>query len=168
MEDVKELDIDFKRLKTTFGTTDFTWDQGLDAIGMDEVCVVLDLEGATRYVKIGEKEFTNDMSKGAGEIRDAKREIHYEADCIALRGYNSVIVGPSDVIFSLPDTASRTSVVSAAQLPSSPADGTIVALTEDYTVPGEDDDPDTTYRAGTVWKYENSEWVEYTGYTSAV
>lgn len=64
MEDVKELDIDFKRLKTTFGTTDFTWDQGLDAIGMDEVCVVLDLEGATRYVKMGEKEFTNDMSKG--------------------------------------------------------------------------------------------------------
>ena len=167
MEDVKELDIDFKRLKTTFGTTDFTWDQGLDAIGMDEVCVVLDLEGATRYVKMGEKEFTNDMSKGAGEIRDAKREIHYEADCIALRGYNSIIVGPSDIIFSLPDTASRTSVVSAAMLPSSPAAGTIVALTEDYTVEG-DGGSTTTYRAGTVWEYSNSAWTEYKGYTSAV
>ena len=170
MEDVKELDIDFKRLKTTFGTTDFTWDQGLDAIGMDEVCVVLDLEGATRYVKMGEKEFTNDMSKGAGEIRDAKREIHYEADCIALRGYNSIIVGPSDIIFSLPDTASRTSVVSAAQLPSTPTDGTIVALTEDFVVEGSGSDPDVTYHAGTVWQYSStsSAWVEYTGYTSAV
>ena len=168
MEDVKDMNIDFKRLKTTFGTTDFTWDQGLDAIGMDEVCVVLDLEGATRYVKMGEKEFTNDMSKGAGEIRDAKREIHYEADCIALRGYNSIIVGPSDIIFSLPDTASRTSVVSAAQLPSSPTNGTIVALTEDYTVPGTGDDPDVTYQAGTVWQYSTNAWVEYTGYTSAV
>jgi hypothetical protein len=166
MEDVKELDIDFKRLKTTFGTTDFTWDQGLDAIGMDEVCVVLDLEGATRYVKMGEKEFTNDMSKGAGEIRDAKREIHYEADCIALRGYNSIIVGPSDIIFSLPDTASRTSVVSAAMLPSSPAAGTIVALTEDFV--DESGDTPVTYRAGTVWEYSNSAWAEYTGYTSAV
>ena len=166
MEDVKELDIDFKRLKTTFGTTDFTWDQGLDAIGMDEVCVVLDLEGATRYVKMGEKEFTNDMSKGAGEIRDAKREIHYEADCIALRGYNSIIVGPSDIIFSLPDTASRTSVVSAAMLPSSPAAGTIVALTEDFV--DESGDTPVTYRAGTVWEYSNSAWTEYKGYTSAV
>ena len=165
MEDVKSLDIDFKRLKTTFGTTDFTWDQGLDSIGMDEACVVLDLEGATRYVKIGEKEFTNDMSKGAGEIRDAKREIHYEADCIALRGYNSIIVGPSDIIFSLPDTASRTAVVSSATLPSNPANGTIVALTADFTVSG---DPDVTYQAGTVWQYQTNAWVEYTGYTSAV
>jgi len=168
MEDVKELDIDFKRLKTTFGTTDFTWDQGLDAIGMEKVCVVLDLEGATRYVKIGEKEFTNDMSKGAGEIRDAKREIHYEADCIALRGYNSIIVGPSSIIYSLPDTASRTSVVSAATLPASPTNGTIVALTADYTIAGSGDDPDVTYHAGTVWQYSTNAWVEYTGYTSAV
>jgi hypothetical protein len=119
-------------------------------------------------VKIGEKEFTNDMSKGAGEIRDAKREIHYEADCIALRGYNSIIVGPSDIIFSLPDTASRTAVVSAAKLPSNPADGTIVALTQDYTIEGSGDDPDVTYKAGTVWQYSTNAWVEYTGYTSAV
>jgi hypothetical protein len=168
MEDVKELDIDFKRLKTTFGTTDFTWDQGLDSIGMDEVCVVLDLEGATRYVKMGEKEFTNDMSKGAGEIRDAKREIHYEADCIALRGYNSIIVGPADIIYNLPDTASRTAVVSSATLPANPANGTIVALTQDYTVEGSGDDPDVTYKAGTVWQYQTNAWVEYTGYTSAV
>lgn len=170
MEDVKNMDIDFKRLKTTFGTTDFTWDQGLDAIGMDEVCVVLDLEGATRYVKMGEKEFTNDMSKGAGEIRDAKREIHYEADCIALRGYNSIIVGPSDIIFSLPDTASRTSVVSSASFPSSPANGTIVALTADYTYTPYGESSAVTVQAGTVWEYSTSThlWTEYQGYTSAV
>jgi len=168
MEDIKDMNIDFKRLKTTFGTTDFTWDQGLDSIGMDEVCVVLDLEGATRYVKMGEKEFTNDMSKGAGEIRDAKREIHYEADCIALRGYNSIIVGPEDIIFNLPDTESRTKVISAAKFPDTPADGMIVALTEDYTVKGTAPDPDVTYQAGTVWEYDTDHWVEYTGYTSAV
>ncbi len=166
MEDVRELDIDFKRLKTTFGTTDFTWDQGLDAIGMEEACVVLDLEGATRYIKMGEKEFTNDMSKGAGEIRDAKREIHYEADCIALRGFNSILVGPESVVYNLPDASSRTNVVSAPKLPSNPANGVIIALTEDYTVPGSD--PATTYKAGSVWQYVTNAWQEYTGYTSAV
>lgn len=170
LQDVKDLDIDFKRLKTTFGTTDFTWDQGLDAIGMDEVCVVLDLEGATRYVKMGEKEFTNDMSKGAGEIRDAKREIHYEADCIALRGYNSIIVGPSDIIFALPDTAARTQVISSPVLPADPTDGMIIALTEDFVV---SESPLAVKRAGTVWQYDadhdpSADWVEYTGYTSAV
>ena len=173
MEDVKELDIDFKRLKTTFGTTDFTWDQGLDSIGMDEVCVVLDLEGATRYVKMGEKEFTNDMSKGAGEIRDAKREIHYEADCIALRGYNSIIVGPSDIIFSLPETASRTVIISSATLPMTSdeglKDGMIIALTADFVVPGDEEEetPPVTYTAGTVYKYDTDAWVEFDGDFSA-
>ena len=168
MDDVRDLNIDFKRLKTTFGTTDFTYDQGLDAIGMDECCVILDLQGATRYVKIGEKEQTNDMSKGAGEIRDAKRTIWQEADCLALRGYNSIIVGPSDIIFGLPESDSRSNIVSAPALPSNPAEGTIVALTADFTVPGEGGEEDTTYEAGTVWQYTDSAWTEYTGYTTAV
>ena len=168
MEDVRELDIDFKRLKTTFGTTDFTYDQGLDAIGMDECCVILDLQGATRYVKIGEKEQTNDMSKGAGEIRDAKRTIWREADCLALRGYNSIIVGPSDIIFGLPESDSRTNIVSSAMLPDEPAEGTIVALTADYVIEGGEGKEDKKYEANSVWQYTKGEWVEYTGYTTAV
>jgi hypothetical protein len=168
MEDVRELDIDFKRLKTTFGTTDFTYDQGLDAIGMDECCVILDLQGATRYVKIGEKEQTNDMSKGAGEIRDAKRTIWQEADCLALRGYNSIIVGPSDIIFGLPESDSRTNIVSSAMLPDEPAEGTIVALTADFVIEGGEGEEDKKYEANSVWQYTNGEWVEYTGYTTAV
>lgn len=167
MEDVRELDIDFKRLKTTFGTTDFTYDQGLDAIGMDECCVILDLLGATRYVKIGEKEQTNDMSKGAGEIREAKRTIWQEADCLALRGYNSIIVGPSDIIFGMPDSEARTNIVASATLPASPAEGTIVALTADYVV-NEGTEDEVKYEAGSVWQYTNSAWVEYDGYTTAV
>jgi hypothetical protein len=51
-------------------------------------------------------------------------------------------------------------------LPSSPAAGTIVALTEDFV--DESGDTPVTYRAGTVWEYSNSAWAEYTGYTSAV
>jgi hypothetical protein len=60
--------------------------------------------------------------------------------------------------------------VSAAKFPDTPADGTIVALTQDYTVEGSGDDPDVTYKAGTVWVYATAttSWSEYTGYTSAV
>lgn len=160
--DVRDLDLDFKRLKTTFGTTDFTYDQGLDMLGLEDACIVLDLKGATRYVKISEKERTNDMSKGAGEIRDAKRIIHEEADGIALRGYNSIFVAPTDIAFQLPQSQIRSEVVSSATLPASPATGTIVALTADYKI------EETTYEAGNVYKYNGTSWEEYTGYTTAV
>ena len=171
LTDTRDLDIDFKRLKTTFGTTDFTYDMGLDMLGMEDACVVLDLEGATRYVKIAEKDRTNDMSKGAGQIRDAKRFIREEADGIALRGFNSIFVAPSDLAFHLTPSEVRSHVVSSATLPSTPAEGTIVALTADYVLDG------TTYEAGTVWEWKNTAaqgqtpscaWVEYTGYTVAV
>lgn len=161
LKDVRNLDIDFKQLKTTFGTIDFTYDQGLDSLGQSDVCVILDLEGATRYVKSGTKEGTNDMSKGSGEIREAKRFFHYEADGIALRGYNSILVAPTDVAFGFPDTQIRSNVVSSATLPSTPAEGVIVALTADYTA------GDTTYKAGNVYEYKEKAWTEYKGYTNA-
>ena len=157
-----ELKLDFKRLKTTFGTTDFIYDKGLDMLGLEDACVILDLNGATRYVKTAEKERTNDMSKGAGEIRDAKRIIHEEADGIALRGYNSIFVAPTDIAFALPDSQIRSNVVSSATLPANPTAGMIVALTATVEQGG------TTYEAGTVWEYKNNAWAEYTGYTTAV
>jgi hypothetical protein len=160
-----ELKIDFKRLRTTFGVTDFTYDQGLDMLGLEECIIILDLEGATRYVKISEKSQTNDLSKGAGVVRDAKREMHQEADCIALRGYNSIIAGPADVIYGLPNSDKRTDVVSAPELPANPTVGQIIALTADYTV-GEGASA-TTYEAGSVLEYTASGWVPYTGYTTA-
>lgn len=167
--DVRNLDIDFKRLKTTFGTTDFTYDPGLDALGLEDVMVILDLEGATRYVKTGVKEGTNDMSKGSGEIRDAKRLYHYEADGIALRGYNSILVAPTSVAFGFPDTQMRSNVISSATLPSTPAEGVIIALTADYTVTSGSGDAatSTTYKAGNVYQYTGGAWKEYTGYTTA-
>lgn len=161
---VEGLKLDFKSFTTTFGKIDFIWDQGLDEMGMQDCMVILDLAGATRYVKIGEKEQTNDMSKGAGEIRDAKRFIHYEADAIALRGYNSIIVGPSATIFGLPASEKRATVISAPEFPASPSNGTLVALTKDFTLSG------TTYSAGKVYQYATSttSWSEWSGTTHAV
>ena len=169
LNDVRSLDIDFKQLKTTFGTIDFTYDQGLDALGQSDVCVILDLEGATRYVKTGSKEGTNDMSKGSGEIREAKRFYHYEADGIALRGYNSILVAPTDIAFGFPDTQIRSNVVSSATLPSKPAEGVIVALTADVTVTtgSGTSAATTTYKAGNVYQYTGGAWKEYEGYTNA-
>lgn len=151
-----EFDLSFKRFKDTFGSLDFIWAQTLDLMGMSDFMVIFDPKASRRYVKIGKREQTNDMSKGGGEVRDAKRWIHQEADSVALRGYNSILVGPASKINKIA-TESLGAIISAAELPATPAKGMKVALTKDY-VNGE-----TTYEAGTVYYHDGSAWSVYAG-----
>lgn len=151
-----EFDLSFKRFKDTFGSLDFIWAQTLDLMGMSDFMVIFDPKASRRYVKIGKREQTNDMSKGGGEVRDAKRWIHQEADSVALRGYNSILVGPASKINKIA-TESLGAIISAAELPATPAKGMKVALTKDY-INGE-----TTYEAGTVYYYDGSAWSVYAG-----
>lgn len=151
-----EFDLSFKRFKDTFGSIDFIWAQTLDLMGLSDFMVIFDPKASRRYVKIGKREQTNDMSKGGGEVRDAKRWIHQEADSVALRGYNSILVGPASKINKIA-TESLGAIISAAKLPATPAKGMKVALTKDYVNGG------ATYEAGTVYYYDGSAWSIYAG-----
>lgn len=151
-----EFDLSFKRFKDTFGSIDFIWAQTLDLMGLSDFMVIFDPKASRRYVKIGKREQTNDMSKGGGEVRDAKRWIHQEADSVALRGYNSILVGPASKINKIA-TESLGAIISAAKLPATPSKGMKVALTKDYVNGG------TTYEAGTVYYYDGSAWSVYAG-----
>lgn len=164
-KDMKEFDLNFRQFNTTFGTLNFVYDQGLDMLGYKDAIVICDLKGARRYVKKAVKEQTNDMSKGSGEVREAKRYIYVEADGIALRGYNSILVVPSDKeLANNVEAQMRSKVISSAELPENPSDGAIYALTADYT------SGDTTYEKGHAYQYSStdSKWSEYTGYTSVI
>ena len=162
-----EFDLSFKRFKDTFGSIDFVWTQSLDLMGMSDFMVIFDPKASRRYVKIGKKEQTNDMSKGGGEVRDAKRWIHQEADSVALRGYNSILVGPAKKIAQIA-TESLGAIMSAKTLPETPSKGMKVALTQDYTVKGSNSPTDDkTYEKGTVYYYTGSAWVIYTGQDTA-
>lgn len=166
----KDLDIDFTTFKSAFGTLDFVYDQTLDMIHMEDCIVIMDISNAVRYLKISSKDTTNDMSKGSGEIRDAKRFIHEEADCLQLRGYNSIIVGPSSVIYNIKETDYMNKIISASVLPdaskvtakTASTIGTLVSLTADCTV------GTTTYEAGKVYEAASVAdgvvtWTEYAG-----
>jgi hypothetical protein len=155
-----EFDLSFKRFKDTFGSIDFIWAQTLDLMGLSDFMVIFDPKASRRYVKIGKREQTNDMSKGGGEVRDAKRWIHQEADSVALRGYNSILVGPASKINKIA-TESLGAIISAAKLPATPAKGMKVALTKDYV------NGSTTYEAGTVYYYDGSAWSIYAGHDVA-
>lgn len=162
-----EFDLTFKRFKDTFGSIDFVWTQTLDLLGMSDFMVIFDPKASRRYVKIGKKEQTNDMSKGGGEVRDAKRWIHQEADSVALRGYNSILVGPADKIAKIA-TESLNAIISAKELPKTPSKGMKVALTQDYTIKGTNSPTDDVkYEAGTVLYYTGTAWTLYAGQDTA-
>ena len=162
-----EFDLTFKRFKDTFGSIDFVWTQTLDLMGMSDFMVIFDPKASRRYVKIGKKEQTNDMSKGGGEVRDAKRWIHQEADSVALRGYNSILVGPADKISKIA-TESLGAIISAKELPKTPSKGMKVALTKDFTIKGSNSPTDDVkYEAGTVLYYTGTAWTLYTGQDTA-
>lgn len=162
-----EFDLTLKRFKDTFGSIDFVWTQTLDLMGMSDFMVIFDPKASRRYVKIGKKEQTNDMSKGGGEVRDAKRWIHQEADSVALRGYNSILVGPADKIAKIA-TESFGAIISAKELPKTPSKGMKVALTQDYTLKGTNSPTDDVkYEAGTVLYYTGTAWTLYAGQDTA-
>lgn len=157
---VKEFDIDFKRYTDTFGTMNYAWSQTLDMLGMEDCIVVLDLKGLVRYVHLAEKEQTNDMSKGAGEIRDAKRLIKTEADALALRGYNSLLVGPTAKVTGFNDKSSKThNIQFVDKLPTSPATGDKIAPSATFT----DATSGVTYKAGVVYIYNGTAWNTWKG-----
>lgn len=154
---VKKFDIGFTEYKDTFGTVNYAYCPSLDMLHMENCIVVLDLKGLVRYIKERAKEQTNDMSKGAGEIRNAKRIIHTEADCLALRGYNSIIIGPSKEIYNLNLGGNDNEIVYAEALPATPAKNDKVAMAIDYEKNG------VTYEAGIVYIYNGASWEKYKG-----
>ena len=152
-------DLTFKQFKDTFGEINFIWDQTLDFMGMSDYMFILDMDNAVHYIKESNRSRTNDMSKGAGDIRLAKTHWEYDTDAVALKGYNSIMVGPEGGIFNLMTEGVVNYIVSAAVLPSNPSTNMKIALTADYTV------GQTTYEKGKVYIYDddNSQWIEYTG-----
>ena len=101
------------------------------------------------------------MSKGAGDIRLAKTHWEYDTDAVALKGYNSIMVGPEGGIFNMMNQGVVNYIVSSNVLPSNPSTNMKIALTSDYTL------NNVTYEKGKVYIYNGTGqtpgWEEYTG-----
>ena len=126
-----ELGIDIKKFRTTFGTLNFKWDPSLDDAGYADYCFIADIKNACHYYMVEEKEQHVDMKKGAGETREASRDIYTQIDCIALKGFNSILVGPSQKVLGGAGRAIDTNwATSASSLPTENlVDGMVVYLT---------------------------------------
>lgn len=159
---VKEFDITFNQFKCSYGTLNFVWDSTLDYMDLEDCMIGADFKGARHYVKEKNKERTNDLSKDAYDPRLAKRYMHWEADCIALRGYNSILVGPEAKISALGASGVINNIISMSKLPETPREGMIVALTADYEVPNADSGT-TKYEKENVYIYKGGKWELFSG-----
>ena len=154
---VKQFDITFNQFKCSYGTLNFTWDSTLDYMDLEDCMIGADFKGARHYVKEKSKDKTNDLSKDGYDPRLAKRYMHWEADCVALRGYNSILVGPEDKISTLGASGVINNIISMSKLPDTPHDGMIIALTADY------ESGSTKYEKENVYIYKGGKWEIFSG-----
>lgn len=148
------MGIDISAFKTTFGTLNFKYTPSLDDIGYEDYCVVLDMSKAVHYKK-AKKNYNIDMKEGAGENREAKRDIHIEIDALALKGYNSILVGPADGLYNKAPNATITfTSIANGTLPQTPVAGTVYYVTTSAA---------GNWPVGSVIEYVDGAWHEYEG-----
>ena len=154
-ERIDEIGVDLYKWHDAFGTIDFIHDPTLNDIGYEDFIVVLDMDNAVHYVKKMEKETKQDL-KTNGENREAERRIIQTIDCVGLKGYNSILFGPSkksDLVAALGIDINATA---QSAFPASPKIGDVVFLTVDTQ----------THTKG-LYTWNGTEWVEYEGIIEA-
>ena len=136
-----------KRWESIFGNIDFVYDPILTELGFADYAYLCDIKELTRYVKREQKESTLDMEK-TSDAREAKREMVSIIDCVASRGYNSILIGPS------------ADVVRAQRLGSME-----IIITEVDALPESANDGDVVFYNDNLYEYNAtaSEWKYYEG-----
>ena len=118
MNSDKKVEANLTVLKTTFGTINFKHEHALDDLGMEDYMIIFAMKDAKRFVYEGGKTINIDHSKGeGGEVREAKSSYYIQDDCLALRSYNSLLVGPN--VTSVTYANIEKQVSAGTELPSS-------------------------------------------------
>ena len=150
----------FQSWTDNFGTIEYVYDPCMDDIGFSHCALVIDIKNAVHYVKRAQTSTTLDMEKGQGsaEPREAERTVYSIIDCVALRGYNAILICPASEVNKAKALGGVTSVATeAAALPSSPSNGDIVILTAD----------NGGFKAGSIVWYNGTKWDYYEGEITA-
>ena len=93
--EVNDYGIKVRNYRDNFGSFEFVYDPTLNDIGYEEAMIVVDLRHATRPYIVNKKTTERDMSK-TGEAREAKEYNLCKYDCVALNGFNSMLVLPAN------------------------------------------------------------------------
>lgn len=143
-------------LVSNFGTLHIVYAPMMDELGYDDFCVAAPLQIA-RYYHTVKKESNIDLNKAGNDAREAQRYTYIETGALALRGQNSMLIGPSDQIVekNLSDNTQAVNIVDA--LPENPKAGMIITFDEDMDFKG------TVLDHEKAWTWNGTTWVEFTG-----
>ena len=100
-----------------------------------------------------EAETSQDLKK-TGEAREAQRRIIQTIDCVGLKGYNSMIVGPASAAARVRALGGVSlNIITSETLTgiANPTEGMVVYLTE----------ADGEYAAEEAYQYKGGSWVLY-------
>lgn len=147
-------------LVSNFGTLHIVYAPMMDEMGYDDFCVAVPLQIARYYRKV-KKESNIDLNKAGNDAREAQRYTYIEIAALALRGQNSMLIGPSDQIVekNLSDNTQAVNIVDA--LPENPTTGMIITFDEDLTYGTGDNAVVLDHEK--AWQWNGTTWVEYTG-----
>ena len=144
-----------------FGKLNLIYAPALNKIGYSKFAVVIDMKGARYYTNISKTERTIDMKKGAKDTREATRYVYIEGGALALRGYNSILVGPASLIAQRNVSTSARPVVMTDTLPGTPYAGMLILLKNPVTITVNDNE--VTLDTDHVYEYSEGSWIQYTG-----
>jgi len=158
--EVNEYGISVRYYRDNFGSFEFIYEPQLDDLGYEEYMAIIDFRHATRPYMVNEKKTTRDMSK-TGEAREAKEHNLCRIDCVALNGFNSILVCPSSLALNAAHTGGITaSFQSVAALPTG-ASLTPAAKQLKYYLTADD----SGFKKGDVveWNAALDGWVKFQG-----
>ena len=160
---VNEYGIKVRNYADNFGTLHFYWDPTLDDLGYEEYMAVIDFSHADRPYKRNDSKTSQDM-KETGEAREAVAHNLCRIDCVALNGYNAILVCPSTVALNSANLGGIVADFAPAATSAAVTDKTKkYYLSADMTLTG------TAFSAGTVVEYDSDldKWIVFEGLVRA-
>lgn len=147
-------------LVSNFGTLHVVYAPKMDEIGYEDFCVAVPLQIARYYHKV-KKEGTIDLNKAGDNAREAQRYTYIEIAALALRGQNSMLIGPSSKITEMNLSPEANPVNIVETLPANPYNGMIIAFDEDLE--WDNNGTTVTLSHDKAWQWNGTAWVEFTG-----
>lgn len=156
------VEVGMTKIKMAFGTLNFKLEHALEDIGMSNYAIAFAMRDSKRLYYEKGKTINIDHEKGqGGEVREAKSQYYIQDDCLVIKGYNSMLIGPNVAAAGYSNIGTTVTTWSTgSSLPGSPTEGGIYYFDVDVTVTS--GGSSVTYPKG-MYEYAGSKFVPYEG-----
>lgn len=159
---LNDVGVGMTALHCPFGTLNFKLEHALEDIGLSKYAIALNMSDAKRLYYEKGKTINIDHEKGqGGEVREAKSQYYIQDDCLVIKGYNSMLIGPNVAAAGYSNIGTTVTTWSTgSSLPGSPTTGGIFYFDVDVTATV--GSTSVKYPKG-MYEYDGTHFVPYEG-----